>query len=80
MKQVNILEAKTNFSELVRMLETGKENSIIIAKYGKPVAELKSFDAVDISKRIGVAKGQKLAPDDINEYDDEVAALFGVEL
>ena len=80
MKQVNVLEAKTNFSELIRMLETGEEKRIIIARYGKPVAELKLFDDKDVTKRIGIAKGQKLAPDDINQYDDEVAALFGVKL
>ena len=41
MKQVNIHEAKTDFSELIRMLESGREEKIIIARYGKPVAELK---------------------------------------
>ena len=38
--QVNILEAKTNLSQLVKLIETGQEDSIIIARYGKPVAKL----------------------------------------
>ena len=35
--QVNILEAKTELSKLIRLVETGKEESVIIARYGKPV-------------------------------------------
>ena len=80
MKQVNIHEAKTDFSELIKMLESGREEKIIIARYGKPVAEQKRYDVNAGSKRIGIAKGRRLAPDDINKYDNEVAALFGVEL
>ena len=40
MMQVNILEAKTNFSKLIRLLETKKEDSITIARNGKPVAKI----------------------------------------
>ncbi len=80
MKQVNIHEAKTDFSELIRMLESGREEKIIIARYGKPVAELKRYDNSAGSKRIGIVKGRRLVPDDINKYDNEVAVLFGVEL
>ena len=36
--QVNILEAKTDFSKLIRMLETKREESITVARNGKPVA------------------------------------------
>ena len=80
MKQFNILEAKTKFSGLIKMLETGEEDKIIIARYGKPVAELRCYADAEAAKRIGIAKGRKLAPDDINKYDEEVAAMFGVEL
>ena len=30
--QVNILEAKTELSKLIRLIETGKEDQIIIAR------------------------------------------------
>ena len=56
--QVNILEAKTNLSNLVRLIETGKEERIII-------------------KRIGVAKGKLKSPDDLDQYNDEIAGMFG---
>ena len=38
--QVNILEAKTNLSNLVRMIETGEEETVIIARHGKPVVKI----------------------------------------
>ena len=40
MLQVNILEAKTEFSKLIRLLESKKEDYITIARNGKPVAKL----------------------------------------
>ncbi len=75
--QVNILEAKTNLSSMVRMLETGKEDRIIIARYGKPVVKMVPYNDVPVSKRIGVAKGKLKSPKDLDQYNDEVAALFG---
>ena len=47
MMQVNILEAKTELSKLIRLLETGKEESVIIARYGKPVVKLTPYTDVD---------------------------------
>ena len=38
--QVNILEAKTRLSSLVRMIETGEEEQVTIARYGKPVVKM----------------------------------------
>ena len=75
--QVNILEAKTNLSNLVRLVETGKEDMVIIARYGKPVVKLVTYNDVPVSKRIGVAKGKLESPDDLDKYNDEIAALFG---
>ena len=75
--QVNILEAKTNLSNLVRLIETGKEENIIIARYGKPVAKMVVYNDTPVSKRIGVAKGKLKSPDDLDKYNDEIASLFG---
>lgn len=79
MVQVNMLEAKTNLSALVRAVESGMEDAIIIARHGKPAAKLVPYTP-DASKRIGAAKGKFILPDDwdINEGDDEIAAMFGV--
>ena len=75
--QVNILEAKTNLSKLVRLVETGKEDMIAIARYGKPVVKIVIYNEVPVSKRIGVAKGRLKSPDDLDKYNDEIAELFG---
>lgn len=75
--QVNILEAKTNLSNLVRILETGKEDRIIIARYGKPVVKMVLYNDVPVSKRIGVAKGKLKSPEDLDKYNDEIAEIFG---
>ena len=75
--QVNILEAKTNLSNLVRLIESGKEDHIIIARHGKPVVKMIVYNEVPASKRIGVAKGKIKAPEDLDQYNDEIAELFG---
>ncbi len=78
MKLVNILEAKTDFSKLVRQIETGEEDTIIVARYGNPVAKLVAYDKVPVEKRFGVAKGELQYPDDIDECNDEIAEMFGL--
>ena len=75
--QVNILEAKTNLSNLVRLIEIGKEESIIIARYGKPVAKMVVYNKPPVSGRIGVAKGKLRSPADLDRHNDEIAELFG---
>ena len=75
--QVNILEAKTNLSNLVRLVETGKEEMVVIARYGKPVVKMVTYSDTPVSKRIGVAKGKLKSPEDLDQYNDEIAAMFG---
>ena len=64
--QVNIREAKTNLSNLVRLIETGKEESIIIARHGKPVVKMTIYNDAPVSKRIGIAKGRLKSPENID--------------
>ena len=78
--QVNILEAKTNLSNLVRLVETGQEEGIIIARYGKPVVKIVQYNEVSVSKRIGVAKGRLKSPENLDKYNDEIAKMFGDKL
>lgn len=58
MKQVNILEAKTDLSKLIRMLETRKEDYITVARNGKPVIMMTLINETPVSNRIGIAKGK----------------------
>ncbi len=75
--QVNILEAKTELSKLIRLIETGKEDQIIIARYGKPVAKMTIYNDTPVSKRIGIAKGKLKSPEDLDQHNDEIVELFG---
>ncbi len=79
--QVNILDAKTDFSKLIRLLETRKEESITVARNGKPVVVMTAYQAKPVSKRIGAAKGKFKDPVNFEKYDDEIADLLlgGVE-
>ena len=78
--QVNILEAKTNLSSLVKLIETGKEEHIIIARYGKPVVKMALYNDAPVSRRIGVARGKLKSPVDLDRHNDEIADLFGGKL
>jgi prevent-host-death family protein len=75
---VNILEAKTHLSRLVEQVETGAEAEIVIARNGRPVARLVPLAAQPVQRRIGVAKGQFVVPESIDDSNAEVAdLLFG---
>ena len=76
MTTVNMLEAKTHLSRLVEAVETGLETEIIIARNGRPVARLVPIAPVATGPRIGIAKGKFVAPANINESDDVIAAEF----
>ncbi len=78
--QVNILEAKTKLSDLVRKVETGEEESIIISRRGKPIAKIVVYSDSPVSKRIGVARGRLKSPEDLDRHNEEIAALFGGDL
>ena len=76
MCRMNVLEAKTNFSKLLSLLENREEDEIIICRNNKEGARITLIPQVDVSKRIGIAKGLLVYPDDINEMDDEIAEMF----
>ena len=40
MVQYNMLDAKTNFSKLIKSLETNEEDVILIARNGETVAQI----------------------------------------
>lgn len=78
MRQVNIHEAKTNFSKLVDA--AGKGESFVIAKSGKPVARLVPINADEAKKgkrRVGFLDGKFNVPDDFDTmFEDEIIAMF----
>jgi len=74
-----MLQAKTALSRLVEAVEQGHEREIIIARNGRPAAKLVPVGGVPPTKRVGVAKGLFVVPDDIDANNDEVARLFAGE-
>ncbi len=77
MTQVNMLEAKTDLSRLVRMLETKQEEVIYLARNGTAVVQMTLIPKKAASKRIGVAEGKFRAPDEFDEWDKEIEEMFG---
>lgn len=74
MSMVNILEAKTHLSRLVEDIASGVKSSIVIARNGKPVAELVPIRKSAI--RLGLAKGKFTIGDDFDADNEEISALF----
>jgi len=55
MSTVNVFQAKSTLSKLIERVETGKDEEIVIARHGRPVARLTRLASVRPEKRIGVA-------------------------
>lgn len=76
MYQVNMFEAKTDLSKLVKKLETGEEKAVIIARNGHPIAQMTLIPPETPEKRIGAAKGKFTVPDDFDNWDHDIEDLF----
>jgi prevent-host-death family protein len=66
-KTVNIHEAKTHLSRLVRRAQSGEE--IIISRGGTPVARLVAVEP-DHGRALGRDRGRFTVPDDFNDALD----------
>lgn len=60
MKPVNIHEAKTHLSKLLRRVASGEE--VVIAKAGKPLAKLVRFEPSKQGRRLGTERGKFTVP------------------
>ena len=76
MLQVNILEAKTDFSKLIRLLESKKEDYITVARNGKPVAKISLINEVPVSNRIGIAKGKFNVYGNFDSDNEEISDIL----
>lgn len=66
MTTVNVHEAKTHFSKLLARVQAGER--IVIAKAGKPVAELRPVTERPKQRVPGIDKGVVVGPD----WDDPI--------
>ena len=76
MIQVNIFEAKTDLSKLIRLLEQKKEDLITVARNGKPVVKMTLINDTPVSNRIGIAKGKFNIIGDFDADNAEIADML----
>lgn len=79
MHTVSLFEAKTHLSRIVEELTSGVEQEVIISRHGKPMVRVVAIRPKETSRRIGSAKGQFAAPDDLDAANPEIAKLFAAE-
>jgi len=70
MCKMNVLEAKTNFSKIIAMLENHEEEEVIVARAGKPVVRITLFPKQSIIDKLGMFAGEmELPPIDAENWD-----------
>lgn len=74
--QVDILEAKTDFSKLIRILESKREESITVARNGKPIVKMVLIDETPVSKRIGNVRGKFVINGDFDADNEAISELL----
>lgn len=70
---INVSEAKAKLSKLVDMAYHGEE--IIIAKNNLPLVKLVAHHP-KVKRKLGLLAGQINIPDDFNDEDAEIDAMF----
>ena len=75
MTTVNMHDAKTNLSRLVAAIQSGREREVVIALNGRPAARLVPL-AERRQPKWGLLEGKLVVPDDIDDVNPEIEALF----
>ncbi len=77
--EVSIAQGKAEFSNLIRLLESKREESITITRYGKPVAQLTVPPTAPVTKRIGALKGfpyKSMTQEEFDKNNEKIAKLL----
>ena len=75
MKTVNVHEAKTHLSRLLKRVERGTE--VVIARSGKPIARLLPLESTRPAPVLGADRGKFTVPEDFDApLPDAVLAAF----
>jgi len=75
--EVNIHQAKTHFSRLLRRVAGGEE--ITIAHAGVPVARLVPIERSQGKRKVGIDQGKVWMAEDFDALSPELEALFEAE-
>ena len=76
MTQVNMLEAKSRMSKLVKDLEQHEEDAVYIARDGKPVVMMVRIPQKESTGRFGIAEGKFTVPKEFGDWDHEIEEMF----
>ena len=77
MKIINVYEAKTQLSRLLREVAAGED--IVIAKGGTPLARLVPFHEEGRTRELGFARGRIVLSDDFDApLPEDLLEAFGV--
>ena len=75
MKIINMHDAKTQLSKLVREASSGEP--FLIAKAGKPIVKVEKFEEPKKVKRLGFMLGEGKVPDNFNSMgSSEIESMF----
>ncbi len=74
MKTVNVDEAKTRLSQLLDLAASGEE--VIIARAGKPMAELIAYRIDQRPRKPGYWKGKITIAQDFDELPEDLSRAF----
>jgi prevent-host-death family protein len=72
--EVNVHEAKTHLSRLLRQVVAGEE--ITISRSGVPIAKLIAANVQSKSRAMGMDRGKIYMSDDFDHPDPAIEALF----
>lgn len=78
MTQLNMLEAKTNLTKMIRQLETKQEDEFIICRNGQPCAKLVFYEKPKKRRILGKYNGKYTLPswEEWKQMDEEIADEF----
>ncbi len=74
MKTVNVYEAKTHLSQLLDLAVSGEE--VVIARAGRPMAKLISYQVKQQSRKPGSWKGKVKISKDFDELPEDLSRAF----
>jgi len=76
MQNVSLFDAKTHLSRIVEDIVEDKQDAVVISRRGRPVVRMTRVCRTNVSRRIGIARGQFEVPDHIDGANPAAAALF----
>jgi len=75
---VNISEAKSQLSSLIKNIEELDEE-IIISRAGKPIAKMTKYYPQQLKKRLNIYNKKIVVAQDFDEWPYDIALSLGIE-